>query len=486
MNLYDMAAVKNIFRKAQEAEDYYNIRDYKINLDMTYGEYQHTLEGFRIRRAINENTRIILHEYGHWLQASATPYGIYLECLSMRSNTILIQLIRTIIQKCKGKTDARIPLLDLLDDNFFLRNDPDITCLLYKWLDLSVVRCYFETTLNEYQEYAENYQSVRRDVSNYLMISSYIRDLDRDEAKELQNQSGIKFPYKPSENFIYDLDERERVQGFELTMAKYKTGFQISSKSLYESFSTVLEWCLAPDEFHIPNKISRDISDYYFPLSVLKECLGKCSNGQFLYSCIAVFDIIFSPPIFPQCCLMRSYRFSLCDYDISARFYSIIWVLRNIGPIQEGEVIEEYQRKICQSLNWATPVEVSAKLIELSNTLPQTPMVKIFLTFQSWRLKGFWPFFDIEEYLSGLSGNMISVPVMQLADKVCIDHVISNEVDFAIPSLLRQFTIQAMNSEMFDLRLPFKMDLAKKALESQMQELLEALGIRIELQLHNP
>lgn len=486
MNLYDMAAVKNIFWMAREAEDYYSTRDYKINLDMTYDGYQHTLEEFCLRRTVNENTRTILHEYGHWLQASATPYGMYLECLSTRSTAILIHLIRTIIQKCKGKIDARIPLLDLLDDNFFLRNDPDITYLLYKWLDLSVVQYYLETPLSEYQKYAETFQSVRRDVSHYLMISSYIRDLDRDEAREFQNQSGIKFPYKPSENFIYNFDERERVQGFELTMAEYKMGFQISSRSLYESFSTVLEWCLAPDEFYIPNIISRDISDYYFPLSILKECLGNCSNGQFLYSCIAVFDIIFSPPIFPQCCLMRSYRFSLCDYDISARFYSIIGALRNTGPIQEGEVIEEYQRKICKSLNWATPVEISAKLIEFSNILPQTPMVKIFLTFQSWRLKGFWPFFDIEEYLSGLSGNMISVPVMQLADRVCIDHVISNEVDFAMPFLLWQFTIQAMCSDMFDLRLPFKMGLTNKVLERQMRELLETLGISIDLQLQNP
>lgn len=486
MNLYDMAAVKNIFGKSPEAEDYYITRDYKINLDMTYDGYQRALEGFRTQRIVNENTRTILHEYGHWLQAAATPYGMYLECLSMRSNAILIHLVRTIIQKCKGKIDARIPLLDLLDDNLFLRNDPDITYLLYKWLDLSVVQCYFGTSFNEYQKYAKTYQCIRRDVSNYLMISSYIRDLDRDEAKELQNQSGVKFPYKPSENFIYDLDERDRVQSFELIMAKYKAVFQISSKSLYESFSTVLEWCLAPDEFHIPNEIGRNISDYYFPLSILKERLGKCSNEQFLYSCIAVFDIIFSPPIFPQCSLMRSCRFNLCDYDISARFYSIIWILRNIGPIQDREVIEEYQRKICQSLDWATPVEISAKLLEFSNTLPQIPMSKIFLTFQGWRLKGFWPFFDIEEYLSELSRNMISVPVMQLTDRVYIDHVISNEVDFAMPSLLRQFLIQAMNSEIFDLRLPFKMDLTKKELERQMKELLETLGISVDLQLHNP
>lgn len=191
-------------------------------------------------------------------------------------------------------------------------------------------------------------------------------------------------------------------------------------------------------------------------------------------------------PIFPQCSLMRSCRFNLCDYDISARFYSIIWILRNIGPIQDREVIEEYQRKICQSLDWATPVEISAKLLEFSNTLPQIPMSKIFLTFQGWRLKGFWPFFDIEEYLSELSRNMISVPVMQLTDRVYIDHVISNEVDFAMPSLLRQFLIQAMNSEIFDLRLPFKMDLTKKELERQMKELLETLGISVDLQLHNP
>lgn len=486
MNLYDMTAVKNIFWKAQETEDYYSPRDYKINLDMTYDEYQCTLEGYRSRHAVSENTRTILHEYGHWLQASATPYGMYLECLSMRSSAILIHLIRTIIQKCKGKTDARIPLLDLLEDNYFLRNDTDITWLLYKWLDLSVVRCYFETSLYEYQEYVETYQSVRRDVSNYLMISSYIRDLDRDIAREFQKQSGVKIPYKPSEGFIYDFDERERVQGFELAMADYKVCFQISTKSLYESFSTVLEWCLAPDEFHIPNKIGKDISDYYFPLSVLKESLGKCSNGQFLYSCIAIFDIIFSPPIFPQCCLMRSYQFSLCDYDICARFYSIIWILRNIGPIQEMEVIEEYQRKICRSLNWVTPIEISAKLVEFSNVLPQTPMTRVFLNFQNWRLKGFWPFYDIEEYLSELSRNMISVPVLQLTDRVYIDHMISNEVDFAMPSLLRQLSIQAMNSESFDLRLPFKMNLTKKILERQMQEVLEALGISIDLQLQNP
>ncbi len=486
MNLYDMAAMKNIFGKAQEAEYYYSTRDYKINLDMTYDVYQRTLEEFRTRRVVNENTRIILHEYGHWLQASATPYGMYLEYLSMRSNAILIHLIRTIAQKCEGKIDARIPLLDLLDDNFFLRNDPDITNLLYKWLDLSVVRCYFGTSLYEYQEYAKTYQSIRKDVSNYLMISSFIRNLDRDEAKELQNQAGVKFPYKPSENFIYDFDELERVHGFECIMAEYKVGVQIFSKSLYESFSTVLEWCLAPDEFHIPSEIGRDLVDYYFPLSALKEFLGKCSNGQFLYSCIAIFDIIFSPPIFPQCSLMRSCRFNLCDYDISARFYSIIWVLRDIGPIQDTEVIEEYQRKICQSLNWVTPIEISAKLLEFSSTLPKSPIYKIFLTFQSWRLKGFWPFFDIEEYLSELSRNMISVPVMQLTDRVYIDHVISNEVDFAMSSLLQQFTIQAMNSGIFDLCLPFKMDLTKNAFERLLKELLETLGISVDLQLRNP
>lgn len=75
MNLYDMTAVKNIFGKSLEAEDYYITRDYKINLDMTYDGYQRALEGFRTQRIVNENTRTILHEYGHWLQAAATPYG---------------------------------------------------------------------------------------------------------------------------------------------------------------------------------------------------------------------------------------------------------------------------------------------------------------------------------------------------------------------------------------------------------------------------
>lgn len=483
MELYDAAALKNIFRKVQEDDDYYSTRDYKINLNMTYDEYRYTLEEYRSRRVVNENTRTILHEYGHWLQASATPYGMYMECLLGYSNKILINLIRTFVQKCEGKIDAKLPLLDLWGENSFLQKDPDITMLLYKWLDLSIVRCYFETSFYEYEEYAEVYQSIRCDVSKYHMVSNYVHKVDKDMAKEFQTRSNIRFLYKSSSNFVYDVDEYERVENFEMAVQEYKGCFQISARSLYESFSTVLEWCLAPDEFNMPDKVSSEISDYYLPIIVLKGCLGSCSKRQLLYSCIAVFDIIFSPPIFPHCFALRSKRFDLCDFDISARFYSIVWILRDIGPIRDGEVIEEYQRKICQSLNWATPVEISMQLAEYRSTLSRNPMAQIFSTFQSWRLKGFWPFFDIEKYLSELSGNMISVPVLQLTDGIYIDHAISNEIDFAMPSLLRQFTIQVMNSESLNLCLPFDMDIGKRILEKQMREMLEALGISVNLQL---
>ena len=49
-----------------------------LNFNLTKDEYEQAIEDFCFGDS-SEHSRIITHEYCHWVQYTGTPYGYYLE-----------------------------------------------------------------------------------------------------------------------------------------------------------------------------------------------------------------------------------------------------------------------------------------------------------------------------------------------------------------------------------------------------------------------
>lgn len=489
--VYELDALQQILKIGMQG--YYSPNEYKICLDMTEEQYQGTLNSFKNKRLVSEKTKTIFHEYGHWLQAVTTPYGLYMEWLTKYSTLWLLRLEAEMVKKCEGHTDARLPFFYLIKMFPDLLSEPSVLEPLYNWLEFSVVKCYLQADYFEYSEYLENYRALRADVMEFHFISKYIRNVDKTMASLFMNDSGSQFYYHPYRNFLYHKEEKNRIWERELEMAKWKTVTGVSSRSLYESFSTVLEWCLTPNDFTIPDTISYDMADYFFPLVLLRMALPKCSKGQFLYSCLCVFDIVFAVPALPQYYEMRDSRpdcqkrcasltFQISDFDLPTRFHMILGQLSQTGPIRDGELIEAYEHKLCRLLNWATPLEMAQTTVKNSKLFLQNEdmLSFIFLKYQEMRVKGYSPFFDHEVFLNLLAKDTVQVPVLELEDTFLIDHEISNEANFTMDYLVRQFVIQVMTMDRIELQMPFQVeDSSIKIYKRMLCDYLKKIGIDI-------
>lgn len=479
--MIDPEGLEMILKSEMAGSNYYEPGNYLVSLDMTWEGYLQAIRDFCETGEVSRDIRVIFHENGHWLQNFATPYGTCLETLRDHAQVLLFNLLKRIVEICGRK--VKLPVIDLFWSRPEIRKDPVCVELFEAWLNNCEVRTFLLDPFQTYIQWRHRVDSSSGIAGYRLPASSYVREMDRMVARRYLSLGD--FSYVSSPNFLYDEKKSQNVMEWELNLCELKNATGISSRSMFESFSTALEWSLCPTRFAVSAAIPAGLTDYLLPLEMIRARLGACSKNQWLCSSIAVFDILFAAPALPQCSELRAEEFRLFDFDIVSRFFAACTILSQIGPIRSGESYEEYEKTICDALGWPTPMDVAGKVAESFTPMPDETVDSVFLAFQKNRVRGFWPFFDREAFLAGQTSEMISVPVIRVADMVCIDHRYNNEVNFIGKMILRQFSLQAFQKEFVRIRLPYKMEARSVEMYREMAEkMIEEMGIQGKIELY--
>lgn len=374
-----------------------------INLDLTEVEYYSALKEACYGN-ISKEGRIIIHEYAHWLQSVGTPYGFFLELIRHYENELLKQLEELITDRLYKENQIKIspPFKKYIEDKLFYTIQDEVLWDLFdQWLDLYFLTIVTDERRDSYYEKIKKYQNFfssyseckhTQDIENYLFLPLLFSRADRFLDCRLSEFIGRKIP--PVHMNPEDLYSERNLKA---ATASGLNGMslQITHHSLWESYATVVEYMDVPEEFVFPSQFDtagrhRAWNEYYDPLRYLELYLvsSKFDKQLFLKSCICIFDIVFSPPILPQCVLLREDKISMLDFDIVSRFYAVAEAAKYVGNISDYPSIGEYSTAICRALNWCTPDEVFLQLRRCWDSLNVIPAGKMFQYFITMRMTG--------------------------------------------------------------------------------------------------
>lgn len=407
-----------------------------IRLDMTEAEYHNAVKEACYGN-ISKEGRIIIHEYAHWLQSAGTPYGFFLELIRHYENELLKQLEELIADRLYKENQIKIspPFKKYIEDKlFYTIQDEALWNLFDQWLDLYFLtivtderRDSYYGKIKEYQDFFSSYSKCRhtQDIENYLFLPLLFSRADHFLDCRLSEFTGRKIP-------SVDISREDLYSGRNLKAATASglngVSLQITHHSLWESYATVTEYMDVPEEFIFPSQFDardrqRKWNEYYDPLRYLEIYLlsSKFDKLLFLKSCLCVFDIVFSPPILPQCVLLREDKISMFDFDIVSRFYAVAEAARYVGIISNYSSIGEYSTAICRALNWHTPDEVFLQLRRCWDSLNVIPTGKMFQYFITMRMTGEYLPFNRMRFLCEIMENNANPCFLKLKD-----HMITN------------------------------------------------------------
>ncbi len=414
-----------------------------LSLNMTEADYDNA-----VREAcyghISKEGRIIIHEYAHWVQSVGTPYGFFLELVHHYENELLRQLEELIAARLYKKYQIKVspPFKKYIEDKvFYTIQDEELWDLFEHWLDLFFLtivtderRDLYYEKINDYRDFFLFYSKCKhtQDIGNYLFLPLLFSRADDFLDCKISEFIGREMPSKDIER-----EELYSRKNMKAAMASGLNGMslQITHHSLWESYATVVEYMEIPEEFTFPSQFDlhnelKPWNEYYGPLRYLEIYLPSPSYDKllFLKSCICVFDIVFSPPILPQCQLLREGKISMFDFDIVSRFYAVAEAARYVGMLSEYPSMGEYTTAICHALNWHTPDEVFFQIYKCWDSLNAIPAGKMFQYFVTMRMSGEYLPFNRIGFLCEVEQKHVTPCILKFNDKIITNTVFSYDI----------------------------------------------------------
>lgn len=404
-----------------------------ISFNMKEDEYKEAIrEG--CYGDLSKNGRIIIHEYAHWVQSAGTPYGYYLQLVHHYENELLRQLEELIASRLYKGNQIKVspPFKKYIEDKLFYNiQDKKLWDLFECWIDLfflHILTCQrrdlYYNTIKQYKKFFASYPQCRytEDIENYIFLPHLFNRADRFLDCRLSEFIGREIPPRDIKR-----DELYSRKNMCAAMASGVNGYslQITHHSLWESYATVVEYIDVPEAFEFPSRFSavgtkKAWNEYYDPLRYLEIYLpsAKYDKLLFLKSCICVFDIVFSPPILPQCVLLRESKISVFDFDIVSRFYAVAETARRVGSLSNYQSVGEYMTAICRALKWYTPDEVFLQILRCWDSLNIIPSGKMFQYFIIMRMTGEYLPFNRLRFLYEVRAEHVRPCFLKLKDNL--------------------------------------------------------------------
>lgn len=416
--------------------NYFLGRKNQISLDMTEEEYDRALRD-ACYGEFSKGGRIIVHEYTHWLQSVGTPYGFYLELVYHYENELLRQMEELIAARLYKEHGIKVspPFKKYIENPLFYHiQDETLWEIFEHWLDLYFLikvteerRDDYYDAVTQYKDFFLSYPECKhtQNIDNYFFLPRLFSRADNFLDCQLSEFIGRDAPLKD-----INTEELYSRKNITATMASGLNGLalQITHHSLWESYATVVEYMDIPEEFTFPSQFDscgnqKSWDEYYGPLRYLEVYLPSSDYDKklFLKSCICLFDIVFSPPILPQCEPFRESKLSMFDFDIVSRFYAVAEASRYVGPMSNYSSAGEYMTAICRTLNWRTPDEVFLQLWRCWDSLNVIPVGKTFQCFISMRVSGEYLVFNRKRFLDEVRTGHVNPSFLKLKD-----HTITN------------------------------------------------------------
>ena len=405
-----------------------------INLNMTEAEYHDAIKD-GCYGDISKDGRIIIHEYAHWIQSVGTPYGFYLELVYHYENELLRQLEELITARLYKQNGIKVspPFKKYIEKKLFYNiQDEELWNIFEHWLDLFFLiqsteerrDLYYNDMTQKYRDFLSSYSKCKhtQDIENYFFLPLLFSRVDNFLDRKLSEFIGRNVPFKDITR--EDLYSRENLKAAQASGLNGMS-LQITHRSLWESYATVIEYADAPEEFSFPSQFYPDNrqkpwDEYYGPLRYLELYLPSASYDihLFLKSCICLFDIVFSPPILSQCELLRRDKVSMFDFDIVSRFYAVAEAAGYVGALSDYQSAGEYITAICRALNWHTPDEVFFQVRRCWDSLNVIPSGKMFQYFITMRMSGEYLPLNRMRFLSEVRAGHANPCFLKLKDNV--------------------------------------------------------------------
>ena len=428
-----------------------------ISLNMTEAEYDAAVRdacyGGRSKEA-----RIIIHEYAHWIQSVGTPYGFFLELVRHYENELLRQLEKLIALRLYKENHIKVspPFKQYVEDKLFYNiQDKELWDLFEHWLDLYFLTLVTQQRRDAYYEKVKKYRKFflsysecghTQDMENYLFLPLLFSRADNFLDCRLSEFIGRG---APSEKIERDALYSEKNMKAAAASGLNGASLQITHHSLWESYATAVEYVDTPEEFVFPSQFDssnrkKPWNEYYDPLRYLEIYLSSSNYDKllFLKSCICVFDIVFSPPVLPQCQLLREDKISMFDFDIVSRFYAVAEAARFVGIMSNYPSIGEYMTAICRALNWYTPDEVFLQIRRCWDSLNVIPAGKMFQYFVTMRMSGEYLPLNRTRFLGEVREGHVNPCFLKLKDKMITNTVFS--YDLSMETKFELIRISAM------------------------------------------
>lgn len=423
-----------------------------ISLGMTKDEYDRALDQGHLG-SMSKAGRLIVHEYAHWVQSAGTPYGYFLELVRHYENELLRRLEELIAERLHGENGIRVapPFKRYVEERlFYTIQDEELWKLFQQWIDLYFLtlvtdkrRDLYYDAVRRHKGFFASYPECEsmRDAENYMYLPRLFCRTNDFLDERLSAYIGRSVPVKNRERGALYSEKNQRA-----AMASGANGMSllITHHSLWESYATVVEYVDTPEEFGFPSCVDvasgkRMWDEYHDPLRYLQLYLpsAKYDTSLFLRSCICVFDIVFSPPVLPQCVLLREEEISMFDFDLVSRFYAAAEAARFVGPMSGYRSMGEYMSAICRALNWRTPDEVFYQLYRCWDSLNVIPAGEMFQKLLVMRMSGEYLPLNRARFLCELREERIWPGFLKLKDRMIFDPAAHGK-DFYRYHLLRE------------------------------------------------
>lgn len=425
-----------------------------IKLDMTENDYREAIES-ACYGEYSENYQNLIHEYSHWVQSVGTPFGYYLELVHHFENKLLMELEEYISYRLYSLNGVNVspPFEQYITDPLFYQiQDESLWDKFGQWLDLFYFTEFGIRRRDLYYGHVTESEQIllqfskcenTRKVDNFMFPPLLFDRVDNFIDQRLSLFVGREFtPHNTERNSIYS---RKNLQCAVATGNNAISEY-ITQESLWESYATVIEYIETPDDFVFPGKedgkkCEQNFDKYYDPLSFLEVYLFSATWDKklFLETCSCLFDIIFSPPILPQCAPLRESKISMFDFDIVSRFYAVAQAAHHINRLNCFDSRGKYIETICSVLGWHTPDEIYFQIRRCWDSLTLIPAGKSFQHFINLRIAGEHLHFNRQRFLAELALDNVKPCFLVFRDKVATNETFDYDLTMDAANYLSCF-----------------------------------------------
>ena len=357
-------------------EGLFDSESLNVRLGFTRAAYE-AAEAAARPGSLPEDAKTYVHELTHYVQATTTPYGLFIHYCREVQTTDVVTLVRALLG---AGIEFKRPLIYHVPVGPGGPVGPEVRGALMRWINTEILVASLAQDRSSLEYYigkltaADALVPLLPPVETFRRLQGGIAQFIASE-NACRERSGVR----PWDNGAFDaaaINAEGDGLGSDIersleraNMALNLSGNPWGTESIIESAATAAEWAESGAGLDALRAFAADNSDP--DIAMYKNCLERGLEAipaddlqQFAFTYIALSELALHAPLLPQHAGLRAGRVNPEELFPPLRFQALLSQAGKVGPLQGLNDVARYNLEMCKALGWVHPTQMIAAALD--------------------------------------------------------------------------------------------------------------------------